>query len=367
MNYSLKIILIILTLICFDFRLYTYEFKVIRDPKPNLFEKNFKELKKVAEICDKIGKGEMLYLPGSIAMDSKNNLYIYDKMQAKILVVDDSFKFVKSFGRVGEGPGEFFGKGKGYPVFINIGLIGNLYANDIRRNKVLVFNREGEFIRQFRFITSAGVTFLKPTSDDKGNVILQEFRKDRLVVYNEKNVILFSLLHKDKVKEILFKEDKPLPARYDTKSFDRLMPFFYGLDEIIMKLTYDSKLLLFFTYSSTMIFVNLKTKESKTFRIWPKEALEYRKKMVIKFDYGYAYLFSRLFLDKDRDGVFYLHFGRRKDSSMNCIYKMNFKGELLGIMFITVKDPHFYPRFLLKQNNFYFAKEGEKIIIYREE
>jgi hypothetical protein len=363
----IKKISILLVFIYFGINIYSVKFEVISNPKPNLIEKDYKELKKVGEISDEVGEDSYLFYPYSMTMDKYNNLYVYDKMQAKILIFNDSFKYIKSFGSKGQGPGEFFGEGKGCPVFINIGLNGNIYANDLRAFKVSVFNRDGGFIRQFRFKTRVGISFKKPISDVNGNMILQEFRKDRLVVFNEKGITLFSLPHKDRVKEILFKENKPLLNRYNTKSFERLIPFRYDPDELVMKLTLDSKLLLYFSYSSTMVVVNLKTKESNTFRIWPKEAIEYRKKIEMKAKYGYGRLFPRMFLDRDRDDIFYLDFGRRNDKSIQCIYKLNIVGELTGVMYIKVTDPSLYTRFLLKQNKLFIAKQEEKIFIYKEE
>jgi hypothetical protein len=182
--------------------------KVIKDPTPNLSEKNFKLLKKIWEIKDEVGKDHFLFMPYSLAMDKNNNLYIYDRGQAKILVFDASFKFIKAFGSVGAGPGEFLGSGKMYGVRLQIGPDGKLYAHDKSAYKVLVFSTDGKFLRQIKIDPSLGFNFMDPTADKSGKLVFQEFRDDRLVIFNEKGEILFSMLNKEKEKEYLFAENK---------------------------------------------------------------------------------------------------------------------------------------------------------------
>lgn len=58
---------------------------------------------------------------------------------------------LESFGRKGHGPGEFSGTERTYPVFINIGRDGKLYANDIRVRKVIVFNQIGEYVKEYKY------------------------------------------------------------------------------------------------------------------------------------------------------------------------------------------------------------------------
>ncbi|MCU0286534.1 MAG: 6-bladed beta-propeller [Acidobacteria bacterium] len=112
-------------------------------------------MKKIHEIKNEVGKDEYLFIPYSLTMDKNNNLFIYDKGQAKILVFDSSFKFIKSFGMVGNGPGEFSGSGKAFGIPIQIGSDGNLYAHDHTAKKVLVFKTDGKFSRQIKISPSS--------------------------------------------------------------------------------------------------------------------------------------------------------------------------------------------------------------------
>jgi hypothetical protein len=346
------------------------EFNVIKNPKPNLIEKNYVQLKKVGEIRDEVGKDEFLFLPASITMDRENNLYVYDLMQAKILKFDESLKFIKSFGRTGEGPGEFSGTGRGNFVFINIGLDGKLYAHDIRVLKVLVFNPDGRFIRQYRCKHIA--RFDKPIVDVEGNIILQDFIEDRQVIFNERDTVLFSLPQKEKKKEYLFKSMIPIffksSAHLKGKVVARKLPFFYDLSELKMRMTFGSTLILYFPRSSTLYLVKDK-KQIKKMRIWPKEAIEYVKEETDTSMHKdlYRTLFSSIYLDGDQNNIFYLDFGKNKNKGIYCLYKMNLKGELMNVFYVPCTDNTLYNSFLLKQNHLFFAKQGEKITIYKED
>lgn len=342
--------------------------KVIEDPIPNLKEKNFKLLKKVWEIKDEVGKDQFLFMPYSLTMDKNNNLYIYDRGQAKILVFDASFKFIKSFGSVGAGPGEFSGSGKMYGVRLQIGPDGNLYAHDHLAYKVLVFDTDGKFVRQIKIPPSLGFNFMDPTADKSGNFVFQEFRDDRLVIFNEKGDTLFSMMNKEKEKEYLFAENKILLKPGQKDVFPKNEPFSYDGSELQMKITANSKLFLYFTAAATLYIVDLNDrKNAKKFRIWPEEAVKLRKAEYNKNDSGNFFLFSRLIPDGDQGDLFYLDFGKNKDRKSECLYRLNLEGNLTGVLYIPITEGSVTPMILLKQNNFFFAREDENVVVYQEE
>lgn len=341
--------------------------KVIPAPEPNLKEKNFIRLEKVGEIGDEVAKDEFLFSPYSVTMDMENNLFIYDRMQAKILKFDPSFKFVKAFGGVGQGPSEFSGSGKHFGVSINVGQDGRLLAYDHMAYKVSVFNGDGKFIKHIKVPPSLALGFREPLVDKDGNLILQEFRKDRLVVFNQKGVTLFSIMNKEQKKEYLFRKPKVYYGgnREFTASIEE--PFSYDAPELRMKITSDSMLILYFACSAALYVKDLNgKKETRKFRIWPEEALKLRKEDNDRKDFGYALLFGRIFLDKDQNDIFYLNFGKNKSRGSHCVYRMNLEGKLLAVLYTPIKGSNVYPRFVLKQDNLFFAIEDEKVVIYQE-
>jgi hypothetical protein len=326
-----------------------------------MVEKDFRELIKVGEIGDELGTDEFLFNPFSITMDAQNNLFIYDIMQAKILKLNDSFKFVKSWGRVGEGPGEFSGTGLGRGVYLNVGLDGKLYAHDLSILKVLVFTTDGKFLRQL--ILRKTARFDNPLADIQGSIIQQDFRKDRLVIFNEKNKKLFSILNPKKKKDYLFGE--PKIAYGHGPAVMRPRPLQYGMDELSMRMTLDGKLLLHFKCSSKLYVVKDGKKLLEKY-LWPREAVKRIKERRKRNEYGYSDLLGGLFTDNDHQDFFYLHFGGYEEKKINCFYKFNLDGELISVLYMDYSKPNNSARLLFKQNNLFFGKHGEQLYIYKE-
>lgn len=109
---------LVFCLMMLSINMFSVDFEAIKNPKPNMVEKNYVALKKIKTLGVDLGNGEYLFQPFSLAAD-KDSIYVYDLLQAKIFKFDLDLKFVKkSFGKVGTRPGEFGGTGKSYPVFI---------------------------------------------------------------------------------------------------------------------------------------------------------------------------------------------------------------------------------------------------------
>jgi hypothetical protein len=327
-----------------------------------MVEKDFRELIKIGEIDEELTSDEFLFYPFSVTMDAQDNLYIYDLMQAKIIKLDDSFKFVKSWGRVGEGPGEFSGTGRGRPVFLNVGPDGKLYAHDLSKLKVLVYTTDGKFLRQLKLGRIA--RFDKPISDKSGSIIRQEFKKDRLIIFNENKSTLFSILKPKKKKEYLFAE--PKIAYNKGRAVMRPGPLYYSMDELCMRLIVDGKLLLYFMCSSKLYVVKDGKKLLEKY-LWPREAVKRIKERYERNEYGYRCLFGGLqglFTDNDDKTFFYLNFGAYKEKKVNCYYKFNLDGELVSVLYMDYSKPNNSSRLLFKQNNLFIGKHGEQLYIY---
>ena len=163
--------------------------------------------------------------------------------------------------------------------------------------KVSIFDTNGKFIKHILNKETIGPSFFKPCIDTDGNLVHQCFKEDRVSVYNDKGETLYSILHKEKEKEILFIEEKVAKG---AGAFWEKLPFNYSGDELKMWTTTDWRLLLYFELSATMHVVNLKDKKKVTmFRIWPENAIRMRKAKVEELESGYIPLFrgsKRFFL-----------------------------------------------------------------------
>lgn len=88
---------------------------------------------------------EQLKQPHDVAFDSRGNIYITDAGHRRVLVFGRNGGFLRSIGRPGAGPGEFT-----LPVGIDVGDDGRVYVADELAGKVAIFNSRGRLLREFR-------------------------------------------------------------------------------------------------------------------------------------------------------------------------------------------------------------------------
>lgn len=337
---------------------FAIEIDVIKNPKPTMKEKQYVLLSKVKDISADLGNEQYLFRPTSMTIDKNNHLYVYDNLQAKIFKFDEDLKLMKSFGRVGPGPGEFAGTGLSYLVVIKIGRDGKLYANDLKSGKMVVFHQNGEFIREFRY--RSWNFMMTPVVDAQGNVYFISVKERTIDVLNEKRVKLFSVEYDKENFNYLFY--KPGPLHLDTGAE---IPSI----DLSMALTLNSRLLILFKNSATVLVLENKKIVNKI-RIWPEEALDSYKTeisdLLRRHKDMFKKLFFNLFVDEDNDRYFYLQSGSNKKRDINALYKCNTGGELLKTLYIRLNEPSF-TRFKVKKNNLFYGIEDEKITIYKEE
>ena len=70
-----------------------------------------------------------------------NQLYVCDRDNGRVQVLDSNLNFVRSFGN---GPGQLKD-----PVDVDVDRHGYIYVLDENRNKVLVFSEDGQYLRHF--------------------------------------------------------------------------------------------------------------------------------------------------------------------------------------------------------------------------
>lgn len=336
--------------------MFSVDFEAIKNPKPNMVEKNYVALKKIKTIDADLGNGEYLFQPFSLAAD-KDSIYVYDLLQAKIFKFDPDLRAVKkSFGRVGAGPGEYGGTGKSYPVFIQVGRDGKLYANDTRMGKIITFDLEGKYLGEFKNIKTNMKT---PVVDAAGNLYIVNVKDNAIDVLNEKQSLLFSVANQKDSFNYLFSLPSSSYLTTATKNFAR---------DLIISLGPDSTFFTYFPSSSTMM---MKSKKISKIKIWPQEALEcYKsslKELLEKEKDRYRFMFPRVLFDEDNDEVFLLHFGINKKRGINALYQVTGNGELLKVLYIKVEASTPFTRFELKRHQMFYAIEDDKLIIYKEE
>ncbi len=337
--------------------LFSIEIDIIKNPAPNLKERQYVYLQKVKVIGADLGSDEFLFKPDSLTIDEHNHLYVYDNLQARIFKFSGDFKLLKAFGNKGRGPGEFTGTGLSYMVVIKVGRDGKLYANDIRSGKTIVFNQNGEYIRDFRYKMGTMVT---PLADSRGNVYFTSVKKGTIDVLNEKQAALMSFDYGREDFNYLLYQPEPKLMKLASQNPSA---------ELLMDLTLDSTLLVYFQNSSTMVVMKNKRAVNKI-RIWPEEALaSYKTEMIELLKQNkemFKKMFPQLFVDEDNGSHFYLQLGRNRQRNINGLYQFNLRGELLKVFYVRLNEPCF-TRFEAKKNDLFYAIEDEKITIYKEE
>lgn len=120
-----------------------------------------------------IGEGEydedMFAELTSLDVDSDGNIYILDRKEKKVKIFDSAGKFVRKFGRDGQGPGEMF-----VPITIQVIPDSILVVSDAGNQKLMYFTLEGEFIREMSAAAKTILGFTLPIVDSQGNIIGQQ-------------------------------------------------------------------------------------------------------------------------------------------------------------------------------------------------
>jgi hypothetical protein len=95
----------------------------------------------------------MFHKPKAIASDRKGNLYVLDSGNFRVQVFDGHRKFLRSFGRKGQGPGDL-----GRPECLDVDAAGNVYVGDPGNGRIAIFDPAGKWLRAI-LIPSANIGF----------------------------------------------------------------------------------------------------------------------------------------------------------------------------------------------------------------
>lgn len=124
-------------------------------------------------------KGDMDLIPGSIAIDKDDRLYITDKLKKRIVVLDVSGMFLHAIKVKGDHEEDIFGFAD-----VKVDSEYNVYAIDTVGRRVYVFNNTGELISSF----GGSQVFDFPVSiavDSKGLIYVVDRHKGSVLVFDK--------------------------------------------------------------------------------------------------------------------------------------------------------------------------------------
>ena len=126
------------------------------------------------------GNGQFDY-PWDVACDSTGNVYVADSGNHRIQVFTAEGRFLRKFGKKGSGNGEF-----DLPASISIDSEDVVYVTDCNNNRISVFTCEGEFLTSFGRHGSGPGQFRDPRGiavDKNGVVYVSDHDNNRLQLF----------------------------------------------------------------------------------------------------------------------------------------------------------------------------------------
>lgn len=119
-----------------------------------------------------IGEGEfdedMFAELTALDVDGDGNIYVLDRKEKTVKIFDSSGKFVKKFGKEGQGPGEMY-----LPISLQITYNNEIIIGDAGNQRLSFFSLVGEFQREVSTALKAQGLVL-PLFDSQGDIIGQQ-------------------------------------------------------------------------------------------------------------------------------------------------------------------------------------------------
>lgn len=138
---------------------------VVRNPKRPIYSEDAFQLEENLAITSPDDEDLSFQNLNYLVVDDAENIYVSDSKAGHILVFNKNGEFVRKIGKRGEGPGELT-----FPLEIQILGQKELLVNDTGQAKVHFFTLDGEFIRQMTTRQFPG--FRLPKADSVGNVVV---------------------------------------------------------------------------------------------------------------------------------------------------------------------------------------------------
>ncbi|MGD2245078.1 MAG: hypothetical protein PVI11_00870 [Candidatus Aminicenantes bacterium] len=101
-----------------------------------------------------------------IEADSKGNMYILDRKNVRILKYDQEGKFISVIGKESQDPDRLE-----TPTFLVVDRMDYLYVHDVVKKALVVFNEEGDFIRNIKYTDTDIFLLYKVIIDPQSTIV----------------------------------------------------------------------------------------------------------------------------------------------------------------------------------------------------
>ena len=169
---------------------------VVKNPKKPIYSEDVFSLEEDLIIGEKEGREEYMFSRIRMDVDDNENIYILDMKAPNIRVFDKNGKHLNTFGKIGQGPGEFQ-----KPIdFIQITPKKEIAVYDLPSRQFIFFSLDGEYRRQLSGARIGGVK-AKIEIDSYGNFVICILGAPPSIELHKYNAKLEPLL-------TIFKEDE---------------------------------------------------------------------------------------------------------------------------------------------------------------
>lgn len=184
---------------------------------------SFQELFRITSVDEAVNDPDReIIWPNHLDVDSKGNIFILDRPTASIKKFDSRGRFIKSFGKKGDGPGEMQSP---YMVLI---LDDILHVGDPNIRRIVKFDTDGNFITNVQ-VSNALPVQVQAIGKDRFIGFLMSFRQEENIPYRRFDLCLVDAQF-NKLAVLSEYEGKFDPGRNDV--LDRTGSYAVGKDKI---------------------------------------------------------------------------------------------------------------------------------------
>ncbi len=338
--FTLPVIFLALPLAGSKFEFKIPEFKVIEEPKATHVETEalFRRLEVAKTIPPELDKENFMVRPSSFTFDQGGNIHTVDRLLKKVFTFDKNGRFIRSWGRLGMGPGEFGAKASMNYIYASADK--HLYVSEYSGCRVSRFAPDGSYTYDFKVHNATPMnTYVTPVVAPWGEIAVRNRETGAFDIYKINGMKLeksYSLLGmKEFATSIILGPEKQ-------EVFVWLAPNEYnGYIDVLP----GERWIIFLPYSSTVYIFKRDTLQA-ALPIRPKLALKIFKKKIARFDAStkhgkgksprWIFMFLGFFVDKDDQEHFYLESRGESEPSKRrrLLYKFDLKGNLKQVYFV---------------------------------